>query len=86
MDNKNKTKFTQWGQLLECKSLKASQRVILGIILNLHNLDDWDFTPLSVLEEKSGISVSTIQRSIKGLVKIGLIEKEIGRASCRERV
>ena len=73
------SKFTQWGQLLECKSLKASQRVILGIILNLHNLDDWDFTPLSVLEEKSGISVSTIQRSIKGLVKIGLIEKVSNR-------
>lgn len=72
-------KFTQWGQLLECKTLTGNQRVILGIILNFHNIDGWDFTPLSVLEEKSGISVSTIQRSIKGLVKIGLIEKVSNR-------
>ena len=79
MDNKNKTKFTQWVQLAECKTLKPNQRIILISILNLHNIEGWDFTPLSVLEEKSGISVSTIQRSIKGLVKIGLIEKVSNR-------
>ena len=78
MDNKN-YKFTQWVQLAECKTLKPNQRIILISILNLHNIEGWDFTPLSVLEEKSGISVSTIQRSIKGLVKIGLIEKVSNR-------
>ena len=77
--DKTKTKFTQWVQLAECKPLKPSQRVILTIILNLHNLEGWDFTPLSVLNERSGISVSTIQRSIKGLVKMGLIEKVSNR-------
>ena len=68
-------KFTQWGQLLECKSLKASQRVILGIILNLHNLDDWDFTPLSVLEEKSGFTKPTVIKNVNVLVKKGLLKK-----------
>ena len=68
-------KFTQWGQLLECKSLKASQRVILGIILNLHNLDDWDFTPLSVLEEKSGIGLTSLKENISILCQLELLEK-----------
>lgn len=79
MDNQNKTKFTQWVQLAECKTLKPNQRIILITILNLHNIEGWDFTPLSVLNEKNGISVSTIQRSIKGLVKMGLIEKVSNR-------
>ena len=79
MDNKNKTKFNQWVQLAECKTLKPNQRIILISILNLHNIEGWDFTPLSVLNERSGISVSTIQRSIKGLVKMGLIEKVSNR-------
>ena len=79
MDNNNKTKFTQWVQLAECKTLKPNQRIILISILNLHNIEGWDFTPLSVLNERSGISVSTIQRSIKGLVKMGLIEKVSNR-------
>ena len=79
MDNQNKTKFTQWVQLAECKTLKPNQRIILISILNLHNIEGWDFTPLSVLNEKNGISVSTIQRSIKGLVKMGLIEKVSNR-------
>lgn len=77
--DKNKTKFTQWVQLAECKTLKPNQRIILISILNLHNIEGWDFTPLSVLNERSGISVSTIQRSIKGLVKMGLIEKVSNR-------
>ena len=71
----NMNKFTQWGQLLECKSLKASQRVILGIILNLHNLDDWDFTPLSVLEEKSGIGLTSLKENISILCQLELLEK-----------
>ena len=79
MDNKNKTKFNQWVQLAECKTLKPNQRIILISILNLHNIEGWDFTPLSVLNDRSGISVSTIQRSIKGLVKMGLIEKVSNR-------
>ena len=79
MDNQNKTKFNQWVQLAECKTLKPNQRIILISILNLHNIEGWDFTPLSVLNERSGISVSTIQRSIKGLVKMGLIEKVSNR-------
>ena len=79
MDNQNKTKFNQWVQLAECKTLKPNQRIILISILNLHNIEGWDFTPLSVLNERSGISVSTIQRSIKGLVKMGLIEKVLNR-------
>lgn len=79
MDNQNKTKFNQWVQLAECNTLKPNQRIILISILNLHNIEGWDFTPLSVLNEKNGISVSTIQRSIKGLVKMGLIEKVSNR-------
>ena len=79
MDNQNKTKFNQWVQLAECKTLKPNQRIILISILNLHNIEGWDFTPLSVLNEKNGISVSAIQRNIKGLVKMGLIEKVSNR-------
>ena len=50
------TKFSQWGQLFECKTLTGNQRIILGIILNLHNIEGWDFTPLSVLKERSGFT------------------------------
>ncbi len=75
MYNKTKTKFNQWVQLAECKTLKPNQRIILISILNLHNIEGWDFTPLSKINEKNGLSVSTIQRSIDGLVKMKLIEK-----------
>ena len=71
----NIKKFNQWGQLLECKTLKASQKVILGIILNLHNIEGWDFTPLSVLEEKSGIGLTSLKENISILCQLELLEK-----------
>lgn len=73
------TTFTKWVQLAECKHLTASQRIILITILNLHNLEEWDFTPLSIISKKNGLSVSTIQRSIDGLVEMKLIEKVSNR-------
>lgn len=73
------TTFTKWVQLAECKQLSASQRIILITILNLHNLEEWDFTPLSIISKKNGLSVSTIQRSIDGLVEMKLIEKVSNR-------
>lgn len=69
------TTFTKWGQLLECKTLSASQKVILGIILNLHNIEKWDFTPLSVLKEKSGIGTTALKENISKLCKLELLEK-----------
>lgn len=75
MDNKNKTKFNQWGQLLRCKTLTGNQRVILGIILNFHNIDGWDFTPLSVLTENSGFTKPTVIKNVNVLVKKGLLKK-----------
>ena len=75
MDNQNKTKFTQWGQLLRCKTLTGNQRVILGIILNFHNIDGWDFTPLSVLKENSGFTKPTVIKNVNVLVKKGLLKK-----------
>ena len=74
MDNKN-YKFTQWVQLAECKPLKPSQRVILTIILNLHNIEGWDFTPLSVLNERSGIGVTALKDNLSKLCKLELVEK-----------
>lgn len=73
------TTFTKWVQLAECKQLSASQRIILITILNLHNIEGWDFTPLSIISKKNGLSVSTIQRSIDGLVEMKLIEKVSNR-------
>ena len=75
MDNKNKTKFYQWGQLFRCKTLTGNQRVILGIILNFHNIDGWDFTPLSVLKENSGFTKPTVIKNVNVLVKKGLLKK-----------
>ena len=69
-------KFTKWGQLFECKTLTGNQRVILGIILNLHNIEGWDFTPLSVLEERSGIGTTALKENISKLTNLGLIEKK----------
>lgn len=70
------SKFTKWGQLFECKTLTGNQRVILGIILNLHNIEEWDFTPLSVLEERSGIGTTALKENISKLTNLGLIEKK----------
>lgn len=75
MDNQNKTKFTQWVQLAECKTLKPNQRIILISILNLHNIEGWDFTPLSVLNERSGIGVTALKDNLSKLCKLELIEK-----------
>ena len=80
MDNKNKTKFTQWGQLLRCKTLTGNQRVILGIILNFHNIDGWDFTPLSVLKENSGFTKPTVIKNVNVLVKKGLLKKLMNKS------
>ena len=75
MDNQNKTKFTQWVQLAECKTLKPNQRIILISILNLHNIEGWDFTPLSVLNERSGIGITALKDNLSKLCKLELIEK-----------
>lgn len=80
MDSKNKTKFNQWGQLFRCKTLTGNQRVILGIILNFHNLDEWDFTPLSVLTENSGFTKPTVIKNVNVLVKKGLLKKLINKS------
>ena len=74
------TKFSQWGQLLECKTLTGNQRVILGIILNLHNIEGWDFTPLSVLEERSGFTRPTIIKNLNVLVAKGLLNKLMNKS------
>ena len=73
-------KFTQWGQLFECKTLKGNQRIILGIILNLHNIEGWDFTPLSVLEERSGFTRPTIIKNLNVLVAKGLLNKSMNKS------
>lgn len=74
------TKFSQWGQLFECKTLTGNQRVILGIILNLHNIEGWDFTPLSVLEERSGFTRPTIIKNLNVLVLKGLLNKLMNKS------
>lgn len=75
MDNKNKTKFNQWVQLAECKTLKPNQRIILISILNLHNIEGWDFTPLSVLNDRSGIGITALKDNLSKLCKLELVEK-----------
>ena len=71
----NNTTFTKWVQLAECKHLTASQRIILITILNLHNLEEWDFTPLSVLNERSGIGITALKDNLSKLCKLELVEK-----------
>ena len=73
-------KFSQWGQLFECKTLTGNQRVILGIILSLHNIEGWDFTPLSVLEERSGFTRPTIIKNLNVLVAKGLLNKLMNKS------
>ena len=74
------TKFSQWGQLFECKTLTGNQRVILGIILSLHNIEGCDFTPLSVLEERSGFTRPTIIKNLNVLVAKGLLNKLMNKS------
>lgn len=78
--DKNKTKFTQWGQLLRCKTLTGNQRVILGIILNFHNIEGWDFTPISVLTKNSGFTKPTVIKNVNVLVEKGLLKKSINKS------
>ena len=73
-------KFSQWGQLFECKTLTGNQRVILGIILNLHNIEGWDFTPISVLEKRSGFTRPTIIKNLNVLVAKGLLNKLMNKS------
>ena len=69
------TTFTKWVQLVECKTLKPNQRIILISILNLHNIEGWDFTPLSVLNERSGIGITALKDNLSKLCKLELVEK-----------
>lgn len=79
MDNQN-YKFNQWVQLAECKTLKPNQRIILISILNLHNIEGWDFTPLSVLTENSGFTKPTVIKNVNVLVKKGLLKKSMNKS------
>lgn len=67
--------FDKWMELFVCKSLTVKQRILLGLIINYHNFEGWDFMPKSVLIDKSGFTESTFNRHIKVLYKMGLIEK-----------
>lgn len=72
------TKFNQWTQLLYCSELNAIQLRVLMLILNYHNLDNWNNISLSKLQADCGLGSShTIIKSIKVLEEKGLISKVV---------
>lgn len=73
-----KTKFNQWTQLLYCNELSGNELRVLMLILNYHNLDNWNSTSLSTLKKDCGVgSTNTITKAAKVLEKKGLVTKVV---------
>ena len=70
-------KFNQWTQLFDCKELNAIQLRVLLLILNYHNIDNWDNTSLNKLKTDSGAAVNTVAKSVNELEEKGLIKTVI---------
>ena len=68
-----KLKFNQWTQLLYCNELNGNELRVLMLILNYHNLDNWNSTSLSTLEKDCGVSTNTVSKYTKMLEKKGLV-------------
>ena len=69
-----KTKFNQWTQLLYCNELSGNELRILMLILNYHNLDNWNSTSLRTLQKDCGVgSINTISKATKVLEEKGLV-------------
>ncbi len=70
-------KFNQWTQLFDCKELNAIQLRVLLLILNYHNIDNWDNTSLKKLKTDSGAAINTVAKSVNELEEKGLIKTVI---------
>ena len=70
-------KFNKWTQLFDCKELNAIQLRVLLLILNYHNIDNWDNTSLNKLKTDSGASINTVAKSVNELEEKGLIKTVI---------
>ena len=70
-------KFNQWIQLLRCTELSGNERIVLALILNYHNNENWDNTSLKTLKKDSGLTAPTIAKCVKVLEDKGLIKTVI---------
>ena len=70
-------KFNKWTQLLNCKELNGNERIVLTLILNYHNIDNWNNTSLRTLKKDCGMAINTIKKHIKALEDKGLIKTVI---------
>ena len=70
-------KFNQWIQLLRCTELSGNERIVLALILNYHNNENWDNTSLRTLKKDSGLTAPTIAKCVKVLEDKGLIKTVI---------
>lgn len=68
-----KLKFNQWTQLLYCNELNGNELRVLMLILNYHNLDNWNSTSLKTLKKDCGVSTNTVSKYTKMLEKKGLV-------------
>ena len=69
--------FNQWIQLLRCTELSGNERIVLALILNYHNNENWDNTSLRTLKKDSGLTAPTIAKCVKVLEDKGLIKTVI---------
>ena len=70
-------KFNQWIQLLRCTELSGNERIVLALILNYHNNENWDNTSIRTLKKDSGLTAPTIAKCVKVLEDKGLIKTVI---------
>ena len=70
-------KFNQWIQLLRCTELSGNERIVLALISNYHNNENWDNTSLRTLKKDSGLTAPTIAKCVKVLEDKGLIKTVI---------
>ena len=70
-------KFNQWIQLLRCTELSGNERIVLALILNYHNNENWDNTSFRTLKKDSGLTAPTIAKCVKVLEDKGPIKTVI---------
>ena len=69
--------FNQWTQLLYCSELSGNERIVLALILDYHNDENWNATSLRTLKKDCGMAINTVSKAIKVLEDKGLIKTVI---------
>ena len=70
--------FNDWEKLfIYCTKLTVSQRVVLGFIIDAYINNNFYATSMSFISDSTGISLSTVKRTLKDLEDMKLIKRYI---------